>query len=143
MYRVFYAAIVAGTLSASALARTVPDPKAWAQQFSAVAAHADKDALFTALSSVLNPRITSAQLKTGLETIDRVLEGRTARSSSIIREELLGDAVYRFHLAVHYGDVYYMFYTVDMLHVDGGWEVVNFNFNSDLNKALTLPWPLR
>jgi hypothetical protein len=25
---------------------------------------------------------------------------------------LLGDAVYRFHLAVHYGNVYYMFYTL-------------------------------
>jgi hypothetical protein len=143
MYRVVYAVIVAGTLSASAWADTVPDPKAWAQQFSAVAAHADKDALFTALSSVLNPRLNSAQLKSGLETVDRGLEGRKAQSSSIIREELLGDAVYRFHLAVHYGDVYYMFYTVDMLHVDGGWEGVYFNVGTDLNKALTLPWPFR
>jgi hypothetical protein len=143
MYRFVYAAIAVATLSASACADTVPEPKAWAQQFAAIAAHADKDALFTALSSVLSPRINSAQLKSGLETIDRGLEGRKAQASSIIREELLGDAVYRVHLAVHYGGVYYMFYAVDMLHVDGGWEVVNWNVSSDLNKILSLPWPFR
>jgi hypothetical protein len=83
------------------------------------------------------------QLKSGLETIDRALQGRKAQSSSIMREELLGDAVYRFHLAVHYGGLTNMFYSIDMLHVDDGWEVVNWNASTDLNKALSLPWPFR
>jgi hypothetical protein len=107
MNRVVYAAIAVGILNANAWADTVPDPKAWARQFSAVAAHADKDGLFSALSSVLHPRLNSAQLKSGLETMERGLEGRKAQSSSIIREELLGDVVYRVQQAVHYGDIYY------------------------------------
>jgi hypothetical protein len=143
MYRVVYAAIAVATLSVSARADTVPDPKAWAQQFATIAAHGDKDALFTALSSVIDPRANSAQLKSALETIDRGLEGRKAQSASIIRETPLGDAAYRFNLAVHYGGVYYLFYSVDMLHVDGGWEVLNFDISSDLNKVLNAPWPFK
>jgi hypothetical protein len=132
-----------GTLSGSAWADTVPDPKAWAQQFAAVASHGDKDSLFAALSPVFDPRINRAQLKSGLETMERGLEGRKAMSSSIIREEPLGDAVYRFNLAIHYGGTYYMFYSVEMLHIDDGWEVVNFNVSSDLNKILNAPWPFK
>jgi hypothetical protein len=143
MYRVLYAAIAVATASTGAWADTVPDPKAWAQQFAAIAAHGDKDALFTALSSVFDPRVNLAQLKSGLETMDRGLEGRKAQSASIIGETQLGDAVYRFNLAVHYGGVYYLFYLVDMLHVDDGWEVMNINFSSDLNKVLNNPWPFR
>ena len=143
MYRFVYAAIAVATLSASSWADTVPEPKAWAQQFAAIAAHADKDTLFTALSTVANASMNLPQLKSGIETIDRGLQGRKAQSSSIIREELLGDAIYRFDLAIHYGGVYYMFYSIDMLHVDGGWEVVNWNVSSDLNKILSLPWPFR
>jgi hypothetical protein len=88
---------VVGTLSGSAWADTVPDPKVWAQQFAAIASHGDKDALFAALSPVFDPKVNRAQLQSVLETIERGLEGRKAKSSSIIREEGLGDAVYRFN----------------------------------------------
>jgi hypothetical protein len=131
------------TLSSSAWADTVPDPKVWAQRFAAIASHGDKDTLFAAFSPVFDPRANRAQLKSGLETMERGLEGRRAKSSSIIREELLGDAVYRFNMAVHYGGTYYLFYSVELLHIDDGWEVVNFNVSTDLNKVLNLPWPFK
>ena len=143
MYRLVYAAIAVGTLSANAWADTVPDPKAWAQQFAAIAAHADRDALFAALRSVTDPRINSETMKNALEAMDRTNEGRTARSSSIIPEIPLGDVIYRFNLAVHYGDVHYRFYSVDMVRIDDGWEVVNLNFSTDLNNILNMPWPYK
>ena len=143
MYRIVCTAIAVGTLSTGAWADTVPDPKAWARQFVAIAAHADKDALFTALISVADPQINPAALESGLESIDRANEGRKAQSASIIREVPLGDAVYRFNMAVHYGSVHYLFYSVDMLHVDDGWEVVYFHVSSDLNNILNMPWPIK
>src|SRR5260370_36099039 len=143
MYRVVYAAIAVGTLSASAWADTVADPKVWARQFAAIAANADKDALFAALISVADPRINPGTLKSGLETLDRANEGRKAQSSSIIRETQLGDAIYRFNLAVHYGGLRYLFYSVDMVHGDDGWEMAYFNANNDLNVILNTPWPFK
>jgi hypothetical protein len=144
MYRLVYAAIAVGTLlSAEARAGTVPDPKEWAQQFAAIAAHADKDALFAALRPVTDPRITSETIKTALDAWDRTNEGRTARSSSIIREIPLGDVIYRFDLAVHYGDFRYRFYSVDMVRGDDGWEVIYLNLSTDLNVILNTPWPYK
>ena len=143
MYRVVYAAIAIGTLSTSAWADTVPDPKVWARQFAAIAANADKDALFAALISVADPRINQGAVKSGLEALDRANEGRKAQSSSIIRETQLGDAIYRFNLAVHYGGTRYLFYSVDMVHVDDGWEMAYFTANSDLNVILNTPWPFK
>lgn len=143
MYRLAYAAIAVATLTANTWADTVPDPKAWAQQFAAIAAHGDKDALIAALISVADPRINPVSLKSALEGMDRANEGRKALSSSIIRETPLGDVIYRFNLAVYYGGVHYLFYSIDMVRVDDGWEVLYLNVNSDLNTVLNTPWPFK
>jgi hypothetical protein len=46
-------------------------------------------------------------------------------------------------MAVHYGGVHYLFYSVDMVHVDDGWEIAFLNMNSDLNVILNTPWPFK
>src|SRR5215470_17539502 len=83
------------------------------------------------------------QLKAGWKLWIARTKGERAQSSCIIRETQLGDAIYRFNLAVHYGGTRYLFYSVDMVHVDDGWEMVYFTANSDLNVILNTPWPFK
>jgi hypothetical protein len=143
MYRIAAATLMVATLGNSAYAHTVPDPKAWAQQFAAVAASGDKAAELAALVAVADPDIKPEAMQHVVDLVDRFNEGHKAQSSSIIRETPLGDMLYRFHLAVHYSGYHYFFWLVDMVHVDDGWELINVDVGSNLNEILSKPWPLK
>jgi len=139
-----FSILLLGALAApQALGAPTQDPDAWAKQFTAAAIAGNQQKITAAASSIADPEMDLKRLKSVMNAVEAGYAHEKPHFGSTFGDVRIGDFLHRFRVAVNYGASHYLFYNVDLVRTDGGWELSHILISSNLNEILNDPWPFK
>jgi hypothetical protein len=140
-----FSIILLGAVGLAAQAQAAPtrDPDAWAKQFTAAAIAGDQQRITEAASSIADPDMDLKRLKSVMNAVEAGYAHEKPRFGSTFGDVRIGDFLHRFRIAVIFGASHYLFYNVDLVRTESGWQLSHLLISSNLNEILSDPWPFK
>ena len=123
-----------------ARAEPTQDVEGWTQRFTQAALKQDNGAMLGLVRDIADARFNVEAIRPTLQSVGSMLGAQQAQYAEQFGEKDVASFLKRINVAVRY-ERGFLFYSVVLARSTGGWELIQFNVDGNVNKILDAPWP--